>query len=99
MLRLSKLIAGIIVLLFAAGSWAQDVTGQYRLNVNQDPGFDDCVWAGTLQLKQTGGNPGSFTGPGEVSVCDVNSCSALARTGPVNGSRWCERSAQGDAIG
>lgn len=88
MLRLCKLTTGIIVLLFTTGSWAQDVTGRYRLDAAQDPGATDCVWTGTLQLTQSGGNPGTFSGPGSVRLVSGSGCVDFAgtATGTINGS-------------
>lgn len=82
--RLGRALVGVFVFLFATGSWAQDVTGRYRLDASQDPGFGDCVWTGTLELVQTGGNPGSFSGPGAVTL--VTGVGCVDFSGTANGT-------------
>lgn len=89
MYKLSKPLLGIVLLFLATASWAQDVTGRYRLDAAQDMGFDDCVWTGSLEWTQTGGNPGSFTGPGSATLISGGGfCSDFsgAANGTITGS-------------
>ena len=81
---LLKMFAALATLSFLAlPVAAQDISGSYTLDVAQDPGADDCVWAGTLTLNQSGGNPGTFTGTGDV---DVTAGPCVDFTGTVTGS-------------
>lgn len=73
----------------ATTSWAQDITGDYALTVSQDPGADDCVWEGNLNLVQSGGNPGTFTGAASVAIVSgPGPCSGFSGsvTGSITGS-------------
>lgn len=77
-----------VLSLFSATTYAQDVTGNYDLTVEQDPGADDCVWSGNLNLVQSGGNPGMFTGSASVTVVSGGiTCAPFSGnvTGTING--------------
>ena len=65
---LSVRLMAVLALLFSASTLGQDISGNYRLDVQQDPGASDCVWSGALQMTQTGGNPGTFNGTGSANV-------------------------------
>lgn len=71
----------------SAGVFAQDISGDYILDIRQDPGFDDCIWEGDLNIVQTGGNPGTFTGAATVTVVS-GPCFDFSGTisGTINGS-------------
>ncbi|MEO0436858.1 MAG: hypothetical protein AAF098_08115 [Pseudomonadota bacterium] len=58
----------LTLLWFTSLAHGQDISGTYNLTVAQDPGADDCTWAGSLTLVQSGGNPGTFSGVGDVEV-------------------------------
>ena len=81
------LALGLIVLtalyITPSTAFAQDISGNYTLDVQQDPGASDCVWRGSLTLVQSGGNPGSFTGDASVTVV---SGPCLDFSGSVSGS-------------
>ncbi|MEM6545606.1 MAG: hypothetical protein AAF680_11910, partial [Pseudomonadota bacterium] len=67
--RMSHPLSLLLTLLcFTSFAHGQDVSGSYSLTVAQDPGADDCIWAGTLTLVQAGGNPGTFSGVGDVEL-------------------------------
>ncbi len=74
-------------LLFSAAALSQDISGNYTLNVSQNPGAQDCVWSGDLALNQSGGNPGSFSGTADVSVTN-GPCPDIdgAISGTINGT-------------
>lgn len=77
----------LTALLFSTAALSQDISGDYTLDVIQDPGFQDCVWSGNLALTQTGGNPGSFSGSASVSIVS-GPCPDIAGSvsGTINGS-------------
>ena len=77
----------VCTFLGSASLYAQDVTGDYTLNVSQDPGASDCVWEGDLSLIQSGGNPGTFTGSASLSPVS-GPCPGFSGTvsGTINGS-------------
>lgn len=68
---MKKVFGSILFLctLFSSATlYAQEVTGSYTLSISQNPGANDCEWAGDLDLIQSGGNPGTFTGTAAVTV-------------------------------
>tara|TARA_R110001592_G_scaffold357416_1_gene660564 strand:+ start:124248 stop:124760 length:513 start_codon:yes stop_codon:yes gene_type:complete len=68
---MKKVFSSILFLcaLFSSATlYAQEVTGSYTLSISQNPGASDCVWAGDLDLIQSGGNPGTFTGTAAVTI-------------------------------
>ena len=71
----------------SSAPYAQDVSGIYTLSVSQNPGADDCVWAGDLELVQSSGNPGPFSGTASLSPVS-GPCPGFSGgiTGTINGS-------------
>ncbi len=85
----SNLLAAFTLCLVAVPALSQDITGVYDLTVAQDPGADDCIWEGSLNLVQSGGNPGSFTGSAAVTLVSGGGlCTDFAGTvsGSISGS-------------
>ncbi|MFK7831624.1 MAG: IPTL-CTERM sorting domain-containing protein [Congregibacter sp.] len=89
---MSKVICAIVFIVTAfssAASFSQDVTGSYRLEVI-DTGPTACVWRGTTELVQSGGNPGTLGG--SVNANQISGDSGCFSsfsgtiTGTVNGS-------------
>ena len=87
---MTNLIRGLVIAFSVLASpltLAQDISGNYTLDISQDPGADDCVWEGDLTLNQTGGNPGSFSGSAAVTVVS-GPCFPFSGTvtGTINGT-------------
>lgn len=77
----------IFAALLSSSLQAQDITGDYILDIRQDPGAADCIWDGDLNIVQTGGNPGSFSGTADVTLVS-GACIGFSGvlTGTINGS-------------
>lgn len=85
MIKVLGRISTLFILLAPITVWAQDLTGFYRLDAVQDAGQNDCVWSGTLQLTQSGGNPGTFVGSGSALLA-VGSAPCADFTGTATGN-------------
>ena len=89
MFRKTRRLLALALLFAPIDLLAQDVTGLYSLSATQNPGQNDCTWSGSLELNQTGGNPGSFTGSGAANLAIGGSpCADFqgTATGTINGS-------------
>lgn len=79
----------LALLAVALPSFGQDITGNYALTVTQDPGADDCIWQGNLNMIQNGGNPGMFSGSAAVTLVSGGGfCTDFSGsvTGNINGN-------------
>ena len=87
MTLLVRYVLLLSALLFSATALSQDISGNYTLDVVQNPGAQDCVWSGNLNLAQSGGNPGSFSGSANVNIVS-GPCPNIggAVSGTINGT-------------
>ncbi|MCR9106394.1 MAG: hypothetical protein NXI15_13945 [Gammaproteobacteria bacterium] len=78
----------VCMVMLSSALQAQDISGEFVLDVRQDPGAGDCIWNGDIDFVQSGGNPGTFTGAATLALVSGSGCTGFSGvvTGNINGS-------------